>query len=163
VFREVVVVRGEQPIPPRDLLELRLPAEAAAALEEQAAAQQQAQQDAQQEGNRFATAPNPFDRGPEMTETRLSRGRTTPLHPAPAVGRPPCTPGMGGLGPPITPTGGRRKRRAPLRPPARWLSLRPCGAVGRASENRTPWQRGRLLRVTRRRRGPPAPARRPAT
>ena len=35
VFREVVVVRGEHPMPPRDLLELRLPAEAAAALEEQ--------------------------------------------------------------------------------------------------------------------------------
>src|SRR5580704_1173414 len=41
VFREVVVVRGAQPIPPRDLLELRLPPEAAAALEEQARTQQQ--------------------------------------------------------------------------------------------------------------------------
>jgi hypothetical protein len=64
VFREVVVVRGEHPMPPRDLLELKLPAEAAAALEEQAKAQQAQQQ------NRFSTAPNPFERGPEMTETR---------------------------------------------------------------------------------------------
>ena len=61
VFREVVVVRGDGPIPPRDLLELRLPPEAAAALEEQARAQQEAQ-----EGNRFA----PPERGPEFTETR---------------------------------------------------------------------------------------------
>jgi uncharacterized protein DUF3710 len=78
VFREVVVVRGEQPMPPRDLLELRLPPEAAAALEEQARTQQQGQQEAQQEGNRFNTVPNPFERGPEMTETRLLRGQRPP-------------------------------------------------------------------------------------
>lgn len=64
VFSQVVVVRGEHPMPPRDLLELRLPAEAAAALEEQAKAQQD------QEQGRFNQAPNPFERGPEMTETR---------------------------------------------------------------------------------------------
>jgi hypothetical protein len=67
VLREVVVIRGEQPMPPRDLLELRLPPEAAAALEEQ---QAQAQAQAEQEQNRFTAAPNPFQRGPEMTETR---------------------------------------------------------------------------------------------
>ena len=61
VFREIVVVRGEHPMPPRDLLELRLPPEAAAALEEQARAQQE-----EQEQNRFA----PPERGPEFTETR---------------------------------------------------------------------------------------------
>ena len=61
LMREVVVVRGDGPIPPRDLLELRLPPEAAAALEEQAHAQQD---------NRFATPLNPFERGPEFTETR---------------------------------------------------------------------------------------------
>ncbi|HEX3711287.1 MAG TPA: DUF3710 domain-containing protein [Trebonia sp.] len=74
VFREVVVVRGEGPIPPRDMLELRLPPEAAAAMEEQARVQQeQEQEQAQQQGqNRFSTAPNPFQRGPEMTETRLA-------------------------------------------------------------------------------------------
>ena len=64
LMREVVVVRGDHPMPPRDLLELRLPAEAAQALaEEQARAEQQ-------EENRFATPPNPFERGPEFTETR---------------------------------------------------------------------------------------------
>jgi hypothetical protein len=71
VFREVVVVRGEHPMPPRDMLELKLPADAAAALEEQARAQQEQEQ---QEQNRFSTTPNPFQRGPEMTETRLVRG-----------------------------------------------------------------------------------------
>jgi hypothetical protein len=65
LLREVVVVRGDHPAPPRDLLELRLPPEAAAALEEQARAQQENEQD-----NRFATPPNPFERGPEITETR---------------------------------------------------------------------------------------------
>jgi len=65
VFSQVVVVRGDHPMPPRDLLELRLPPEAAAAIEEQARAQQ-----AGQEPNRFAAPPNPFQRGPEMTETR---------------------------------------------------------------------------------------------
>ena len=64
LMREVVVVRGDHPMPPRDLLELRLPAEAAQALaEEQARAQQENE-------NRFATPPNPFERGPEFTETR---------------------------------------------------------------------------------------------
>jgi hypothetical protein len=65
VFRGVVVVRGDHPMPPRDLLELRLPPDAAAALEEQARAQQEAQ-----EQSPFTTVPNPFERGPEMTETR---------------------------------------------------------------------------------------------
>jgi hypothetical protein len=70
VLRDVVVVRGDHPMPPRDLLELRLPAEAQAAIEEQARAQQQQQQEQEQGQNRFVTAPNPFERGPEMTETR---------------------------------------------------------------------------------------------
>jgi hypothetical protein len=69
VFSQVVVVRGENPIPPRDLLELRLPPEAAAAIEEQQRAQQE-QQEQQEQENRFAIPPNPFDRGPEFTETR---------------------------------------------------------------------------------------------
>jgi hypothetical protein len=63
VLRDVVVVRGEHPVPPRDILELRLPPEARQALEEQAAA-------AEEEENRFRTDLNPFDRGPEITETR---------------------------------------------------------------------------------------------
>jgi len=65
LLSEVVVVRGDHPVPPRDLLELRLPPEAAAALEEQARAQQENEQD-----DRFAIPPNPFERGPEFTETR---------------------------------------------------------------------------------------------
>lgn len=64
MLREVVVVRGDYPAPPRELLELRLPPDAAKALEEQARAQQE------QEQGRFSTPPNPFDRGPEFTETR---------------------------------------------------------------------------------------------
>jgi len=63
LIREVVVVRGDHPVPPRDLLELRLPPDAAQALAEQQA--QAAQQQAAQQGY-----PNPFERGPEITETR---------------------------------------------------------------------------------------------
>jgi uncharacterized protein DUF3710 len=61
IFRDVVVVRGEHPVPPREILELRLPPEAQKAFEEQAAAAEE---------NRFQTDLNPFDRGPEFTETR---------------------------------------------------------------------------------------------
>ena len=64
LLREVVVVRGDLPMPPRDMLELRLPPDAAKALEEQARAQQE------QEQGRFSTPPDPFERGPEITETR---------------------------------------------------------------------------------------------
>jgi hypothetical protein len=66
VFRDVVVSRGEHPAPPRDLLELRLPPDAQQALEEQMAAQQQQEE----EENRFRGDLNPFERGPEFTETR---------------------------------------------------------------------------------------------
>ena len=59
VFAGVVVVRGEHPVPPRDLLEIRLPAEAREALAGQI----------EQEGGRFQL-PDPFERGPEITETR---------------------------------------------------------------------------------------------
>jgi hypothetical protein len=61
VFRDVVVVRGDHPVPPREILELRLPPEAQQALEEQAAAEPE---------NRFRGDLNPFERGPEFTETR---------------------------------------------------------------------------------------------
>jgi hypothetical protein len=64
VLRDVVVVRGEHPVPPREILELRLPPEARQALEEQAAAE------AAEEENRFRGDLNPFERGPEFTETR---------------------------------------------------------------------------------------------
>ena len=63
VLRDAVVARGDHPVPPREILELRLPPEARQALEEQAAA-------AAEEENRFRTDLNPFERGPEFTETR---------------------------------------------------------------------------------------------
>ena len=59
LFADVVVVRGEHPAPPRELLLLRLPEDAQRALAEQA-------------GQEPASPayPNPFERGPEITETR---------------------------------------------------------------------------------------------
>lgn len=56
LFRQVVVVRGDQPMPPRELLELTLPAEA-----QQAFAQQEEDED-----DGF----DPFERGPEISEIR---------------------------------------------------------------------------------------------
>lgn len=64
LIREVVVVRGDQPMPPRDLLELRLPPDAARDLAEQQA------QAAQQQAAGQDYPVNPFERGPEITETR---------------------------------------------------------------------------------------------
>jgi len=60
VFADVVVARGGHPVPPRDMLEIQLPAEALQALADQAA---------EPEGNRWGGA-DPFQRGPEITETR---------------------------------------------------------------------------------------------
>jgi Protein of unknown function (DUF3710) len=59
LFADVVVVRGDHPAPPGDLLEIRLPQDAQQALEEQLA---------QEAGG--PAWPNPFERGPEITETR---------------------------------------------------------------------------------------------
>ena len=70
VFRDVVVSRGEHPVPPRDLLELRLPPDAQQALDEQMAAQQQQEEEEGGDENRFRGDLNPFERGPEFTETR---------------------------------------------------------------------------------------------
>lgn len=58
VFADVVVVRGDAPHPPREMLEIQLPEEARRALEEQMAAADQPEY------------PNPFERGPEITEIR---------------------------------------------------------------------------------------------
>ncbi|WP_248961271.1 DUF3710 domain-containing protein [Sphaerisporangium perillae] len=57
VIRDIVVVRGEQPMAPKEPIELRLPAEARQAVEHQAA----------QEGT---PSLNPFQRGPEISEIR---------------------------------------------------------------------------------------------
>jgi hypothetical protein len=68
VFAEVVVVRGDHPVPPRDMLEIQLPAEALQALAEEAEAQEAQEAQAQQE-NKWGGI-DPFERGPEITETR---------------------------------------------------------------------------------------------
>jgi len=60
VFADVVVARGDHPVPPRDMLEIRLPDEALQALAGEAA---------EPEGNRWGGA-DPFERGPEITEIR---------------------------------------------------------------------------------------------
>lgn len=59
LFADVVVVRGDYPAPPREQLEIRLPEEARRALEEQMAQE-----------NPDWYLPDPFSRGPEITETR---------------------------------------------------------------------------------------------
>lgn len=81
ILSDVVVVRGDHPMPPRDMLELRLPLEVQQALEQQALEQQAAAQGGagqgdmgpepeHEQGNRFQPDLNPFERGPEFTETR---------------------------------------------------------------------------------------------
>ncbi|MEU5882356.1 DUF3710 domain-containing protein [Spirillospora sp. NPDC047279] len=56
VFRNIVVVRGESPMPPRDLLPLEIPKEFSEAGED--------------EGDEGVETFNPFERGPEITEVR---------------------------------------------------------------------------------------------
>jgi hypothetical protein len=73
LFRKVVVVRGNDAMAPRDALPLRLPREAAEqAAAAQAAAAEQGQDVVTEGQGRFATGDefNPFERGPEITETR---------------------------------------------------------------------------------------------
>jgi hypothetical protein len=69
-FRDVVVVRGGEAMAPRDLLPLRLPKEAIAAMTDpQMAAQLAARQDGAEEPEGKPTIRMP-ERGPEITETR---------------------------------------------------------------------------------------------
>ena len=63
VFKAAVVVRGTDPMAPRELLPLALPRDA-----EAAAAAETAALDAQDEEER--TSLDPFQRGPEITEVR---------------------------------------------------------------------------------------------
>jgi Protein of unknown function (DUF3710) len=63
IFSDVVVVRGDHAVPPRKPLDIALPDEARQVLEGQLESQQQ---ENRQEQNGF----NPFERGPEITETR---------------------------------------------------------------------------------------------
>jgi Protein of unknown function (DUF3710) len=62
VFADIVVVRGDHPAVPRDVLEILLPAEMRDALAQQVAQTQAEQQEAQ-----FLM---PIEKGPEITETR---------------------------------------------------------------------------------------------
>jgi ubiquitin len=74
ILSDVVVVRGDGPMPPRDMLEIRLPAEIQQAIEQQqaaAAAQAAENETAGDEGEQpYQVDLNPFERGPEFTETR---------------------------------------------------------------------------------------------
>jgi hypothetical protein len=65
VFADIVVVRGDHPAPPRDLLEIQLPVEMRQAIAEEIAQAEQAEQAEQRR-----QYPSPFERGPEITETR---------------------------------------------------------------------------------------------
>src|SRR3954462_10683400 len=57
VFQHIVVVRGDDPVPPRELLELPPPAEAQQAMAAEAEAE---------EGEEGRPPLNPFERGPEI-------------------------------------------------------------------------------------------------
>ena len=64
VFADVVVVRGDHPVPPRDLLEIRLPEEALRALGADAG-----EPEGEPGAERWGGI-DPFGRGPEITKTR---------------------------------------------------------------------------------------------
>jgi hypothetical protein len=71
IFGDVVVVRGDYPAPPREQLEIRLPEEARQALHEQMPEEERRALEAQMEADRPGwSLPDPFTRGPEITETR---------------------------------------------------------------------------------------------
>lgn len=65
VFADVVVIRGDHPAPPRDMLELRLPVETQQALDEAAG-----EDAAGAEASSGRPPLELFRRGPEITETR---------------------------------------------------------------------------------------------
>jgi hypothetical protein len=71
VFADVVVVRGDHPVPPRDLLEIRLPEEALQALAAEAGEAGEPGEDGPGDsGAERWGGIDPFERGPEITETR---------------------------------------------------------------------------------------------
>jgi hypothetical protein len=75
ILSDVVVVRGDHPMPPRDMLEISLPAEVQQAIEQQqqaaVAAQEAAEGETGEDGEQgYQIDLNPFERGPEFTETR---------------------------------------------------------------------------------------------
>lgn len=73
VFREIVVVRGGEPMAPRDPIPLRLPREGEQAQEAQEGQEGQEAPEGQASPQRSQGSNgdiNPFDRGPEITEVR---------------------------------------------------------------------------------------------
>jgi Protein of unknown function (DUF3710) len=74
IFADVVVVRGDHAEPPRKSLDIQLPEEARQALEQQMEAEQAAAEDGTPAPGMLTDANgmpvNPFERGPEITETR---------------------------------------------------------------------------------------------
>ena len=68
IFADVVVVRGDQPQPQRQALEIRLPDEARQVLEGEVEGQQGEVEG--QQGDQGRGPFDPFERGPEITETR---------------------------------------------------------------------------------------------
>ena len=69
VFANVVVVRGDHAAPPRNSLEIQLPDEARQAIEQQMEAEQ-AEGGTPPPTDVSGLPVNPFERGPEITETR---------------------------------------------------------------------------------------------
>ena len=70
LFADVVVVRGEHAEPPRKALDIVLPEEARQAIEQQIEAEQAQQAGPGTPVNQQGIPVNPFERGPEITETR---------------------------------------------------------------------------------------------
>ena len=70
VFADVVVVRGDHAEPPRKALDIQLPEEARQAIEQQMEAEQAERAGPGMPVNQQGVPVNPFERGPEITETR---------------------------------------------------------------------------------------------
>jgi hypothetical protein len=73
IFANVVVVRGDHAEPPRKALDIQLPEEARQVIEQQMEAERAEQAEQAEQGmpvNQQGIPVNPFERGPEITETR---------------------------------------------------------------------------------------------
>ena len=70
IFADVVVVRGDHAEPPRKALDIQLPEEARQVIEQQMEAERAEQAEQGMPVNQQGIPVNPFDRGPEITETR---------------------------------------------------------------------------------------------
>ena len=70
IFADVVVVRGDHAEPPRKALDIQLPEEARQVIEQQMEAERAEQAEQGMPVNQQGIPVNPFERGPEITETR---------------------------------------------------------------------------------------------